>query len=349
MQLILLDASFQVIKYIKYINLQWVRRYYEPGEFSVQIPASEYVSGCAYLYTKDRPELGIIQKTEYTAGYDGELMQLSGYFYEYKLNDKITFPPFRSNARSEVLARTMVYQYKDDIPLLQLGDDHGLGSVTAKDSVGEGLASAIYPMLQSQELSYRCVYDHEAGTMTFDVWQGKDRTQDQSENSFATFGDRFRNLQNEKVTMDSSAAKNYAVVIGNGSYSEGSHELCYVDRRADASDYKKVVFVDQSATMFDDSTQTLGEYMDVLKQAGEEALDQCLDVTNIQFDTIDGKGITYLTDYDLGDRCDIILDSIHLSFTARITEIAEVFKAGKHAITLQFGDKVPTVYNKSRR
>ena len=96
MNLALMDKDFNIIKYFKYINLQWIRRYYEPGEFSVQLPASEYMADAVYLFTKDRPELGLVQKRQYADGYDGEIIQLSGYFFEYKLNDKITFPRFNA-------------------------------------------------------------------------------------------------------------------------------------------------------------------------------------------------------------------------------------------------------------
>lgn len=62
MQLAFMDAEFNIIRYFKYINLQWFRRYYEPGEFSVQLPASEYEASAVYIFTKDRPELGLVQK-----------------------------------------------------------------------------------------------------------------------------------------------------------------------------------------------------------------------------------------------------------------------------------------------
>ena len=44
-----------------------------------------------------------------------------------------------------------------------------------------------------------------------------------------------------------------------------------------------------------------------------------------------------------------ILDSVQQSFTVRIIEIQEVFKEAKHSVTLVFGEKVPTLYNKARR
>lgn len=348
MDLAFMDSSFTVIKYFKFINLQWIRRYYEPGEFSVEVPASEYLADAQYIYTKDRPEVGIIQKREYSDGYDGEVMQLSGYFYEYKLNDKITFPRYNGSGNIETVARAIVSQYKADIPILQLGPVSGLGSSIVKQSTGDGLATVLYSMLQTQELSYRLVYDYQANTMSFVVWQGKDRTQDQSENSFATFSESFRNIQNEKVTIDSSNFKNYAIVIGNGKYEEGNQIEVDVDIRGSASEYKQILYVDQTGSTFDSSEQTLAEYKEQLRQAGVEELEKYADITSASFDTVD-RGLTYRVDYDLGDKCDIVLDSIQESYTVRITEIEEVFKAGQHTVTLQFGNKVPTVYNKSRR
>ncbi len=348
MQLAFMDESFNIIRYFKYINLQWIRRYYEPGEFSVQLPASEYDADAVYLFCKDRPELGLVQKREYADGYDGEVIQLSGYFFEYKLNDKIIFPRFSATGNIETLVRSIVSTYKDDIPILQLGAANSplLGEDTTKEATGSGLASVIYEMLQTQELSCRCVYDYENNTMSFVVWQGKDRTQDQDVNSFVTFSEGFRNMQNEEVTIDASNYKNYAVVIGNGKYEDGNQ--IEVDVDLSGGGYKKILYVDQTGTTFNSSEQTRAEYNALLYQAGLEELNKYTDITNVTFDTID-RGLTYLEDYDLGDKCDVILDSVSQSFTVRIIEIQEVFKESKHSVTLIFGEKVPTLYNKSRR
>lgn len=350
MNLAFLDSSFNVIKYFKFINLQWIRRYYSPGEFSVQIPATEYEDGAVYVYTKDRPEVGIIQQKKYADGYDGEVIQLSGYFFEYKLNDKVTFPRYQNSGNIEALARDIVSTYKDDIPILQLGsaNDPLLGDITTKESTGEGLATTLYEMLQPEELSLRCVYDYEANTMSFEVWQGLDRTQEQATNSFVVFSDGFRNIQNLDVVVDSSNFKNYAVVIGNGTYEDGNQIEVDVDLRASVGDYAQVLYVDQTGMRYDSSTQTAEEYQAQLYQAGLEALSQYSDVTSVTFDTID-RGVKYLTDYDIGDKCDVVLDSVQMSFTVRIIEIQETFKQSQHIVTLQFGEKIPTVYNKARR
>ena len=202
--------------------------------------------------------------------------------------------------------------------------------------------------MKTQELSLRCVYDYTANTMSFIVWKGLDRTQDQVENSFVTFSEGFRNMQNEEVVIDASNFKNYAVVIGNGKYEDGNQIEVIVDLRSDPSVYAQKLYVDQTGQTFDSTKQTRAEYDAQLAQAGREELNKYTDVTNVTFDTID-RGLTYMADYDLGDKCDVILDSVSQSFTVRIIEVQEVFKESKHTVTLVFGEKVPTVYSKARR
>lgn len=350
MNLALMDKDFNIVKYISFINLQWIRRYYEPGEFNVQLPASEYDSSAVYLFTKDRPEVGLIQKRQYADGYDGKVMQLSGYFYEYKLNDKITYPRFNASGNIEAVARTIISTYKEDIPILQLGkaNDPLLGSSITKESTGDGLAAVIYELLQTQELSIRCLYDYVNNSMSAVVWQGKDRTQDQDVNSFVVFSEGFRNMQNEEIIIDNSNFKNYAVVIGNGRYEEGNQIEVIVDLRSNKNVYAQKLYVDQTGQTYDETKQTLDEFKEQLCQAGIEELAKYTDITSVSFDTID-RGLTYMKDYDLGDKCDVVLDSIGESYTVRIIEVTEVFKENKHTISLQFGNKVPTVYSKARR
>ena len=59
-----LDENLGLIGYLPFINLQWNRRYYEAGEFTAQILKSDYLPGTAYLYSLDRPEVGVLQKVQ---------------------------------------------------------------------------------------------------------------------------------------------------------------------------------------------------------------------------------------------------------------------------------------------
>lgn len=75
---------------IPYKSLLWNRKYYECGDFLMEVPSNIYDPSWAYIYTEERPETGIIQKVEYsdTSQVDGgvDTVILSGFFMEWELN-----------------------------------------------------------------------------------------------------------------------------------------------------------------------------------------------------------------------------------------------------------------------
>lgn len=76
---------------IPYTSLIWKRRYTRPGEFQMAVPANIYETNWKYIYSDDRPELGIVQKVEFSDTShtpDGiDTVTLSGFFLEVMLNN----------------------------------------------------------------------------------------------------------------------------------------------------------------------------------------------------------------------------------------------------------------------
>ena len=66
MDLVFLDSNFNTIKFVDYINLQWNRRYYECGQYSVQILARDFDKEFQYVYRASEREIGVVQKVVYT-------------------------------------------------------------------------------------------------------------------------------------------------------------------------------------------------------------------------------------------------------------------------------------------
>lgn len=327
---------------IKYFDLLWDRKYYETGEFSVQILVSDYSSDMRYIYTDERPELGVVQSVEYSG--DDNMVVLSGKFYECKLSDKIVYPVYNGYGKREAIAMEMLTTYKKDIPKLELGTYLNTGDSISKQETGGELETVLQKLLMAEEKAFRCRYDYIADVVYFDIWQGVDRTQSQSENNFVTFSKGFRNLSDVKSKDDSSNYKNYAVVAGSGEADERIYQIVDLS----GGKYQQQLFVDAKNEKYDSSKQTLDEYKNALYQKGLEKLSSFVDIHNVQFDVDANAGFKYLIDYDLGDKCDIIIDEIQKSYEARIIEIIESWCKGKHQITLTFGDKIPTRYEKAR-
>ena len=344
MELMTLDKDFMPTgkTKLKYFDLVWDRKYYESGQFSVQVMASDYSADMAYIYTNDRPELGVVQCVEYSD--EGHMVSISGYFYEKKLADKIIYPALsRYGTRASYVALA-VSTYKSDIPRLVVAEYEDSGEKVQKQETGATLEETAHSILKVDEKAYRCRYDLEKDVMMFEIYQGKDRTQDQTENNFVTFSRGFRNLKNVSAKDDSSNYKNYFVVGGSGEGTERIYEIVDLS----GGGYQQQLFLDCSYEIYDPDNQTLDEYKNILHQKGLEKAQSYVDIHNIEFDTFVNCGAQYLVDYDLGDKCDIVIEELRKSYQARIIEILETWSSGKHTVTLTFGDKIPTLYEKVR-
>lgn len=327
---------------LSYSDLAWDRKYYETGKFTVQMKAKDYRERMKYIFTAERPELGIIQKVVYTE--DDEMVVLSGFFYEKRLADKVIYPVFeRYDTRAGFVAAA-VEQYKADIPKLQIAEYEDEGEKVQKQETGTTLEEMAHSTLQVEEKSYRCVYDFEQDVIKFEIYQGVDRTQEQNENNFVTFSKGFRNIRKVKAQRDSSGFKNYFIIAGQG---EGEDRITEV-LDLSGGGYRQELFIDASSKRYNSEKQTLAEYEEILIQTAVEKAKKYVNINNVEFDAIADAGAKYLEDYDLGDKCDIIIEQIGQSYTARIIEILETWKNGEHEVTLTFGDKIPTPYEKAR-
>lgn len=78
-----LDETYTRIEFVDGINLQWRRRYYDIGEFELQILTKQYIPDARFILNTDTLEVGEINKIELknTANV-GKYMLLSGYFVE---------------------------------------------------------------------------------------------------------------------------------------------------------------------------------------------------------------------------------------------------------------------------
>lgn len=344
MQLLALDAGFQPVAYLPYFNLQWTREYYQPGQFSVQIAAADFQPSMAYLYTPDRPETGIIQKVALTETVKGRFLQLSGYFLEANLNDKVVWPTYYATGSIPSAVVAMLRQYKDDIPLLTVADAPAVQTdETSWQETGGQLADVAYTRLRTVQHSLRCRYDYQANTITAEIWQGLDRTQEQAANPFVTFSDGFGNLAQVDASMDRSNYKNYAVGVGQDQAE--NRKVAYAD--LSGGGYKRVLYVDARSERWDSEKQTEAEYLASLQQKGLDALLDYAVIHNVDIQAAAG-GFVYREDWDLGDLVDVIVAEIGMAMQARIVTVREVFKQNNHTVEIELGDKKLTQLQKAR-
>ncbi len=187
--------------------------------------------------------------------------------------------------------------------------------------------------------------------LIFEVWKGKDRTDDQTENSWAIFSDSFYNVKNAVYDRDESEYKNFAYVAGEG---EGSARVIVeVDLCSSADEERREVYVDArdlQSTYQDDAgdehTYTADQYRALLRQRGLEKLAEYQKIETVNGDVDPNANLTYGVDFDLGDLCTYRYADVGIETTKRITEIQEVYEGSKQTLSVVFGNDQMTSITK---
>ena len=354
-ELLALDKNFNIVSLINYSNLQWNRKFYEPGSFSVQISLEQYSTDFKYLYTNDRPEMGEISQVNYK--YDGlnRYVALSGYFLENRLNrmiayakanvTNITNQPSWTNqsGNAEDVAFAYFNGFKElswnggsaDLNILT-GTNNHLGKFSDHSRRNEHLGAKIYSILKPSRMSYRVQYDLNKQNMTFSCYQGIDRTSDNEElNNPIVFSTDYGNLINPDILISSTDYKNSFIDISTVTDSDSKKETVTIYVGSENELNEPNLFVQINSSLNADDYSNTEDMFKALSQEGHNELLEHKNILSINFDTIIGS-YEYINDFDLGDLCSIEITDFNLSADAVLTSIYEVIKKGQHILNLEF-------------
>lgn len=343
MDLLFLNDLFEPCSVIdSFNNLAWSRKYYDVDSFSLEVIADVYKdiknSSAKYLYCRDFKETAKLETLEYDDRGTTTKVTLTGRFLEILLEDRVIKKTKTYRGTTEQIARSIVNDFciNCDYPIakLQLGDYKGLGQNRFFQVTGDDVKVVLYQLLKLDELSYSVDYNLEKDELTFNVWQGLDRTENQSENSWVTLSKNFENIQNDKYATDETKYKNVAIVAGEG---EGSERIVLeINKIKDGEDRKELYVDARDLQKSEDMSDS--EYLDTLKQRGEEQLQDYNRVETTEFEVDSDSNLEYKVDYDIGDKVTYKNEDLELYVENRIVEISEVFEGKDKKIDVVFGD-----------
>lgn len=358
-----LDRDFGLVALLRYTNLQWSRKYHETGVFSLQIPVEQYDPSFKYIYTNDRPETGRISQVNYVSNNGQRFIQLSGYFLEHEPNRMVAYAKGSGNIINgpewvEKLGNAEDVAYDFFNAFSQIQFDDGAGTTTFGLGIDSGtsqhrgstvqhvrdnsyLGNKIYHILKSSGMSYRVVYDFGANEKHFEVWSGKDRTSEQTENNPVTFSTRYGNIKNPNVLLDDSTYKSGCVVFSNKNDNENSSTYTVALLDPDELPEDNAFLSLESSTSVDDF-ENLDDYLLALSGEGRsEKNSKWTRTMNVEFNTLVGS-YDYMVDFDIGDVCNIEINEIGISANARLIGCYEVVKSGVWSLTMEFGTPIIT-------
>lgn len=160
----------------------------------------------------------------------------------------------------------------------------------------------------------------------FNVYEGKDRTINQTERPPMIFSDKKRNLSTSKILEQNSAWKNTAYVLGKGELED--RPLVIVKQGEYSGINRREVLLDKNSV---ETADLSGE--------GKKELDGYKQVKSIEGTVYQIPNMEYEKDWDLGDI--VTIETEGYTEDKRITGIKEVYERNKTEIEVTFGDKTP--------
>lgn len=353
---LVLDKNYQIVSLICHTNLQWNRKYHESGTFSIQIPYEQYRQDMRYVYTKDRPELGKITQVNYRVQNNYSNVQLSGYFLEKEPDRHVVFPNGTSNINNapewsyqDGTAEDVAYAYFNGFSKVMVGNEIsdleisvGKSKSRGKRSVhyrnGEYLGWKIYDILKPSGMSYRVNYDFVENRKFFEVWEGYDRTSENTDgNNPIVFSTRYGNIKNPNILISDTEYKNACIVINEQTDEDITS---YITRAVlnKASGDEEYHFLKQQS-LLNRKDYSAGDLDTAMSNEGLNALADYPVTLNVDFDAVEGSYV-YRKDFDLGDKCTIVINELNMTMDARLIGCYEVIKSGKWTMTMEFGTPI---------
>ena len=350
MNIKLLDKNRNIIGEVdNFYSLIWHRKYFDTGAFELVCAPNDALLETAYLYRADAKETGRVERVQYEQTDTGALMfTVSGRFLESYLSDRIIYPTYTTYSAKQTgaviadLIRLNLIAPSDNARKLansKMGTVEATPNIEALQISYDNLSEYIYELCLQNGCSVRAVFDFDTNEIVFEVWNGKDRTQDQELNNPAVFANEFDNINTLNYTDDITDYRNYAYIAGEDG---GTNRVIKTINNVLNGEERRELFVDARDLQSEDEDGnpiSSTAYTNMLLQRGREKIAEWLRLQTVDCDiSVHNKSLIYKEDYDLGDICTVKYEAAGIIAEKRITEIIETWEENALNISAVFGE-----------
>lgn len=181
-------------------------------------------------------------------------------------------------------------------------------------------------------------------TLKADITNYHDRT-GSTDDEEKVFSVGLNSIKKYDVVKDGSNYRNVAVVAGEG---EGSARVFEIVDIAETGEQKRHLWVD-ARDLQQEEGESITDYRLKLRQRGLEKLAETVEIENVEIEIEDDEAQLIGTEYDIGDIVWVVINPVQLAYKMKIIEVEDVYNQGKRSVSLIFGDKIPTPWEKVKR
>ncbi|WP_034379165.1 Gp37-like protein [Dehalobacter sp. UNSWDHB] len=352
----------------KIASLIWTRRYWSCGEFKLLVPYTEdhirlLVKNNILMKRGDTEaaEIRFINISKNSQGL--EEIEVQGKFLLGWLGKRVV----KKQIITTDTTQNILYRITEEnavnpadaaraIPNLTLADDDDTES-GAIEYVSEPFINALLAAetaAKAAKLGMRIITDPHTGAHEFSVYEGRNLTADQTENTPCIFSQEFDNIVEQQFTNSIENLKSTAYV--GGEEREGvPRKFAAVGNVAEGLE-RDEVFINATDIMqeYEDDngnpvSLTDPQYIALLAARGASELEQYAETLAFGSKVNTHSNLKYREDYDLGDRVTCINKRWGIKIDVRITEIAETYQQNIEEIDITFGESLPALLTQIRQ
>jgi len=340
---VIMNTNFERLAVIDdYASVIWASRYYTSGDFELVVDVNKnnmklFVKDY-YVVRDDDENVGIIEDIKIQKNADNrEQFIVTGRFLDSILGRRIIAKQTTVTGKISACINKLITEnvISPSISARTI-NNFVLGSYDITQTMkaqytGKNLLETIAEICKTYGIGFKVTLnaDHE---FVFQLYEGVDRTYDQTANPWVIFSDEFDNLLSADYEENYKDYTTAALVAGEG---EGLDRKTVWVADEQTGINRREVYVDQRQIRSDDGEISAAEYEELLEEAGQEHLTK---FTTLFSGTVYFDSVTYKEDIGLGDLCVIENKRWGIYLNSRLLEVIEsVNEAGEYSIVPTFG------------
>lgn len=363
LNLYVFDSSITPLGVIDVVTgLTWEEKFADAGNFELWCPLNDQN---AELLQEDNllwiggESAGVIEFKELTSDTDGaETIHVQGRLAESYLDYRTIYPTVSMTGKISSILRKHVDSNMINptdaarkIPLIELASDQvALGDSVSYQKTGDTVLLECSSLCQANRLGFKLQFFPRLHKFTFRVYQGTDRSLDQSVNNPVLFSSDLDDILESNYSHNKSEMRNLAYVAGEGSGT--SRRVQTVGTSTGLA--RRELFVDArdlQSTKDDGTTIPDAEYNSMLVERGKTSLEDYKDIESFSatLRTFGVTGYVYGVDFFLGDIVTVYDSRLKVRTNAVVTSVMKTYDEDGERLDITFGYEQPTLANKLRR
>lgn len=335
MELIISNKNFEIVGIIDvFKSFIWTDRYNKCGDFELYTEANadllDLMQQDYYVQIAESEHTMIVSDIQIeTQVEDGNYLKFTGNSLEYILRRRYIYPQTSyegslQNAIKSMINSTIINpsdtKRKISNFIFNESSDTRITSLTINAQyTGDDLYTVISDLCVQNNIGFKIILD-ENFNFVFSLYAGENRSYSQATNPFVVFSPEFENVVDSNYLCSSTEYSNVTLVAGEGE--DNNRKTLLVGDTNSEGLYRRELFTDARDLSSNQDGQTLtpSQYEDLMRQRGNQVLDENKIMQTFEGEVETTKLFVYGEDFFLGDVVQIA-NAYAMEYSSRIVEI----------------------------